>query len=409
MRQVKRLALVMISNFGRADGGRETWAYQFLPRLLQRHPHLRIDVCGLRVEGQDENRDALLSAVPEADRDRLGITFLRAFRNKVPNSLDMIRAMRRSDWPSQRPDLALGVGSFVELLAMMAAPRLRGVPKAIWLRTVYVDEKAGRIPATLRPLARAMETAVLRRAQVIIANGEDTADHYRRRGLAVEVIANAVDLERWKVPPPKFEVPIDVAFIGRLTAVKGVREYLELCRRVAASDLADGIRFHIVGEGELAIEAQDLATLGMLRFHGPIDNREMPAFLNGIDAAVALTVTDPVSRTDTGGGGVSNALLEQMAAGRLVICWNNPAFAQVVRPGEGIVVQQGSVDGLFEALELCIRDRDAARRIAACGQSRAASFDWETHLAKFDRATAPLSGLTSAQEDLALEPYDASD
>src|SRR5687768_4134929 len=170
MASAARLALVMISNFGRSDGGRETWAYQFLPRLLERKPNLHVEVCGLRVDGQEDNSEELRQAIAESERDRFDVAFLGAPRNKVPNSLDMIRAIRRSSWPSARPDLALGVGSFVELLAMMAASALRRAPKAIWLRTIYVDEKAERIPATLRPFARAVETSVLRRADLIIAN-----------------------------------------------------------------------------------------------------------------------------------------------------------------------------------------------------------------------------------------------
>ncbi len=382
-----RLALVMISNFGRADGGRETWAYQFLPRLLERKPNLHVEVCGLRVDGQEDNSDELREAIAESERDRFDIAFLGAPRNKVPNSLDMIRAIRRSSWPSARPDLALGVGSFVELLAMMAAPGLRRVPKAIWLRTIYVDEKAERIPATLRPFARAVETAVLRRADLIIANGEDTADHYRRRGLTVEVIANAVDLERWRMPPPNFDLPLDVAFIGRLTAVKGVQEFLELCRRIGESDLAGRVRCHVVGEGEFAGEAKAMAERGLLTFHGPIDNRRMPEFLSKMDCAVALTFVNPTRRNQAGGAGVSNALLEQMAAGRLVIGWDHRAYSQVVGKDEGILVPQGSVDALLAALELAVRNPERMRHIAAAGQARAGAFGWDEQLTKFEVVT----------------------
>ena len=172
-----RLAIVMISNFGRADGGRETWAYQFLPRLLARNPGLSADLFALRVDGQADNSPELESAVAAEDRMRLRQRFFRAARNPIPNSLKMIAAMFRHDWFAAGRDysLALGVGSFIELVSMLAAPGLRGVPKGVWLRTIYVDEKSDRIPRLLRPLMRLIETTVLRRADLIIANGDDTA------------------------------------------------------------------------------------------------------------------------------------------------------------------------------------------------------------------------------------------
>ena len=379
-----RLALLMISNFGRADGGRETWAYQFLPRLLQRHPQLRVDVCGLRVDGQDDNRDALLAAIPEADRGRLGITFLRAARNKVPNSVDLIRAVRGSGWPAERPDLALGAGSFIELLAMMAAPRLRGVPKVIWLRTIYVDEKAGRIPAWLRRWARSIETAVLRRADLIIANGQDTADHYRRRGLAVEVIANAVDLDRWRMPPPKFETPIDVAFIGRMTAVKGAREFLELCRRIAAGPHSARFCFHTVGEGEFSAEAQSLADAGLLVHHGTVDNSALPALLASFDACVALGFVSSGRADGSGGSGLSNAVLEQLAAGRLLVAWDNAAYRQAVDERTAVLVPQGDIDALEQAMIAIANDPTRAETMARAGSMRAQDFGFDHHMVRFD-------------------------
>lgn len=378
MTRMNRLAIVMISNFGRADGGRETWAYQFLPRLLQRHPHLHIDVCGLRIDGQDDNSDELRGAVRQSDRARLGITFLRAVQNKIPNSLDMIRAIRRSDWPNERPQLAIGVGSFVELLAMMIAPRLRGVPKAIWLRTIYIDEKAGRIPAALRPLARAIETAVLRRADLIIANGEDTAQYYRRRGITVEVIPNAVDLGRWTMPAALPRHPIKIAFIARLAAVKGIREFVELARRSARAGLP--AEFHVIGEGPESSGVTAAAADGALYYHGALANEQVRAMLLNFDMCAALTF-----KSESGGtSGVSNALLEQMAAGRVILAWRSIIFTQVLSEDSAYFADQGNADRLMEALVEAIERPDEAGRRAMRAQRIAAQYSFDSHMNRFD-------------------------
>ena len=61
------VALVMLSNFGPADGGRETWAYNFIPRLIARHKHLRLSIFGLRIEGEPDNSTLLETSVGQND------------------------------------------------------------------------------------------------------------------------------------------------------------------------------------------------------------------------------------------------------------------------------------------------------------------------------------------------------
>jgi glycosyltransferase involved in cell wall biosynthesis len=385
----KTLALVMISNFGRADGGRETWAYQFLPRLLQRDPDLSIDLHGLRVEGQADTSGELLNTFARSDRRRLHLFFHRVRRNAVPNSLKMIWAMRRWRKQPPGPDLALGVGSFVELLCMLLAPALRGSAKAIWLRTIYIDEKARRIPAWARPAAKWLETAVLRRADLIIANGDDTAAHYRARGFTVTVIKNAVDLERWQMNPPRLERPIDVAFVGRLVEVKGGYEFLELCSRLTRNVGQRAFRFHVVGEGEGEIlsAVKTLAAAGRLNLHGTVPNDDIPSTLAGMDVCVALTFVRQGGAEKSGGSGVSNALLEQMAAGRVCICWDNAAFRQVLDDDSAYFVEQGTVDALEAVMIEISENPEEARRRAANAASLAERYGIDGHMSQFGAAT----------------------
>ena len=386
----QKLALVMISNFGRADGGRETWAHQFLPRLLARNPELSTDVYALHVDGQSDNRLELEKAVAEEDRARLGSHFFRAARNRIPNSLKMIWAMFCHDWNAREAgySLAVGVGSFVELVCMLAAPGLRGVPKAVWLRTIYVDEKSDRIPAWLRPAARAIENAILRHADLIIANGDDTAAYYRSQGLRVEVIKNAVDLERWRMPPPKLKRPIDVAFIGRLTAVKGASQFLAVCRRLTTSS-PEAFRFHAIGDGSFTAQSEELAAQGRLTYHGFIPNDRLSERLRQIDVCVALTFVRQAPGDTIGGSGTSNALLEQMAAGRVCICWDNAAFRQMVGEESAYMVPQGDIDGLSAALEAIARNPGEAARRARNAAKLAEEYGLENHLLRFERAVSP--------------------
>ena len=391
----RKLALVMISNFGRADGGRETWAYQFLPRLLARNPALSTNVYALRVDGQSDNSGELIGAIAKEDRNRFSLCFLRARRNWIPNSLKMAWAMLRRGWNAGERDfdLALGVGSFVELICMLLAPGLRGTPKAIWLRTIYLDEKSHRIPEWLRPVGAAIETAVLRRAKLIIANGDDTAAHYRARGLKIEVIKNAVDLDRWRMPPPKLERPINVAFIGRLTAVKGAAEFLEVCWKLSTTDNRHDIRFHVIGDGEFTEQARPLERENRLVLHGMIPNDRLPTILDEMDICVALGFVGIGPRGRGGGSGVSNAILEQMAAGRVMLCWDNVAYRQVIGTDAGFFVSQGDTDALAQVIRSIVRDPATARSKAAAATVMAQEYGFDAHMAKFDSVISAICKL----------------
>ena len=217
----------MLSNFGRADGGRETWAYNFIPRLLERYPELRLAIYGLRVDGEPDNRETVFSAVPAAHRNRLSIDFVRAKADRWPNAFAFWNGLSTL-CREKPPAFVLAVGSWVELRAALLTPAFRNSGKLAWLRSIWTDEKAHRYPAVLRPWLERMDTAVLKRADVIIANGEDTADHYRKLGLTVRVIPNGVDLDRWRIDPPSLQAPVKVAYVGRLAEVKGIDGFGEM-------------------------------------------------------------------------------------------------------------------------------------------------------------------------------------
>ena len=383
------MSLVMISNFGRADGGRETWAYQFLPRLLARNPNLHLEIHGLRADDEPNNEPELMAAFAKADHGCVRCNFHRASRSAIPLSLKMLGAMSRERSTDELSDLVLCVGSFVDLACAIVAPTFRRSPKAAWLRTIYLDEKAHRVPRWLRPIARSIETAVLRRADLLIANGDDTAAHYRARGLKVEVIKNAVDLDRWRMPPPRLEEPIQVAFIGRLAAVKGAGEYLELAKRHAASAEKDRFHFHMIGEGEFAPAARASEALGNLTFHGPVRNEDLPETMRAMDVCVALGFVG-VDRNGRGGGsGVSNAVLEQMAASRIMLCWDNAAYRQVLDEDSCYFTKQGDVAALAATLDRIAQDTSAALRKADGAARNARDYSFDAHLDRFMAAVKP--------------------
>ena len=375
----------MLSNFGRADGGRETWAYNFVPRLLERYPSLRLSIYGFHIDGQPDN-SAMALMLGQSLGDRLSIRFVRAKAGAIPNQIAFLRRLRTI--AAGQPAFVLAVGSWVELLAVLLTPRFQSSGKLVWLRSIFADEKAHRYPAFMRPMLQRMELAVLKRADVVIANGEDTADHYRRRGLTVKVIPNGVDVDRWRIEPVRLGEQVDVAYVGRLAPVKGIEDFVEVAREARHRGLG-WLRFHVIGEGPSLASVEQAAAEGLLHYHGAVPNEQMPQLLSQMQACVALTYVRSGDEKFSGGAGVSNALLEQMAAGRIIVAWDNAAFRQVLDERSAFLVRQGDRHALMAALTHIRANPHAAEARAAEAAEVAENYGFDRHLELFADAAAP--------------------
>ena len=375
----------MLSNLGPAEGGRETWLYNFLPRLMQRFPQLRLRIHGFRPDGDPDHRETLLGTVSAGDRNRIAIDFVDAKPSRRPNAFAFWTGLRRSARNSPSPRFVIAVGSWVELLAVLVSGAFRRSGKILWLRTIFVDEKAHRISPAARGLLRRTEDAILRRADLLIANGDDTAAHYRARGFDVTVIKNAVDLKRWTMAPPKLGRPLHVAFIGRLAQVKGINEFIAAARELAGNEFV----FHVAGDGPARDDALALERAGRLRFHGPLPNEAIPGFLEHMDVCVALTFAGSDLGRRSGGAGVSNSLLEQIAAGRVLLCWDNPGYLQVLDKKSAYLVKQGDIPAISEALMQIASDLAGASARAQRASELVRGYDFEAHMTLFATAAAP--------------------
>lgn len=375
--------LIMLSSFNRSGGGRETWAYNFLPRLLASDKKLHLRIYGLKNYHEVDNSQEFVSVFANHDRERLSINIMRAYNYRVPRLflavIPLMMNLRRSHARTGSPNITLGVGSVAELILIMLSRRLRRRRKILWLRGIYLHEKAARIPSFLRVLARRLEVWGLSKANVLLANGDDIADHYRSLGLNVHVIKNGVDLEKWCMPAPALVSPLKVAFIGRLSKVKGIEEFFSAIKFVRAAGESHKFEFLVIGGGEYAEQAIALDRAGYLTYYGAVPNDQVAQYLHQVDICVALTFSSPA----LGGGGTSNALLEQMAAGKVIIAWDNPHFNQVLSTDNALLVQQGNIEQLVRALGRCFAERELLLSIASRAVGAAKEYSFENQLKRF--------------------------
>ncbi len=182
----------------------------------------------------------------------------------------------------------------------------------------------------------------------------------------VVVLENGVDLGRFRDIPPLAAQPMDdgprVGVVANLRPVKGLEVFVE-----AAAQLGERhprAVFEVAGEGELRAglerQAEAEGLTGRFKLGGGVS--DVPGFLAGLDVAVLCSHAE----------GMSNALLEYMAAGRAIVSTAVGAATDLIEDGvHGLLVPPGDAGRLAEAIGRFLDDRGLARRLGEAARRRA--------------------------------------
>jgi glycosyltransferase involved in cell wall biosynthesis len=300
--------------------------------------------------------------------------------------LDGTDAESRSLEPGDCPVLRLGLRSLHRPAALAAAAKLThfwrdqrtDVLQVYFLDSVYFGAPLARLAGLRRvvrvrnnlghwltPRHRWLGRVMGRLVDVTLTNCEPARQALLRAeggpARRVRVLENGVDLHSFAaVPPPApGRRPPRVGAVANLRPVKAI----DLLVRAAAHVLAEhpGATFHVAGEGEQRPELErligDLGLAGRFYLHGAV--ADVPAFLAGLDMAVLCSHAE----------GMSNAVLEAMAAGRPVVATDVGANGHLLRGGElGVLVPPGDEAALAGAVGGLLRDPAQAARLGAAAR-----------------------------------------
>jgi glycosyltransferase involved in cell wall biosynthesis len=270
--------------------------------------------------------------------------------------LALIRLMR-----AERADIVhtflIGANLWGRLAAVLA-----GVP------TVIASER--NVGIWEDPVKRHLGRLLARVTQRIVANAEAVRAYLVARGLdprRVVTIRNGVD-------PGRFETPLDVAavrrslgvtagdalaiVVARLEPQKGHDTVIEAA--AALSQRWPRLRFLFVGggsrEAELPALVERRGLRGRILFTGfRTDSADL---IRAADLSVLVSTKE----------GLSNTLLESLAAGRPVIASRVGGNPEVVSPDVGFLVPPRDPQALAEALAAALSDPARAARMGARGR-----------------------------------------
>jgi glycosyltransferase involved in cell wall biosynthesis len=234
----------------------------------------------------------------------------------------------------------------------------------------------------LTTMQRHVQRLVCRLADCVLVNADSIKEWLVGDGYDpsnIVVIRNGVDLPRFSGPRRadiRHELGIPegapiVAMMARFNAKKGIEDFIDAAAIVSWN--CPDARFLIVGEGHKAsrgtfTEDQAYRQTIVSRIHqlGLKDR----VLLTGYRADVESLLSDTsISVLPSLSEGLSNVLLESMAAGVPVVATRVGGTPEAVEHGEtGLLVPPADPQGLAEAIAALLRDPQLAARLAAAGR-----------------------------------------
>jgi glycosyltransferase involved in cell wall biosynthesis len=223
--------------------------------------------------------------------------------------------------------------------------RLAGVP--------WVIRTRNNLGYNLTPWQRRLSALLARLSDATITNSQACRQALLAsegpRPASVLVLENGVDLARFaRIPNISGRGSVRrVGVVANLRPVKQLHLFIDAAARLA-SDFPE-VRFEIGGEGELrgelARQITECGLEGRCTLTGVVT--DVPAFLARLDVAVLC------SRSE----GMSNALLEYMAAGRAIVATAVGGNVELIEQGvSGLLVPPGDAAVLADAIRRYLED-----------------------------------------------------
>lgn len=303
---------------------------------------------------------------PQVERIPLNLSGPQGWGGPIRANWQRIQGLRQII-RQVRPEVILSFIDQANVVALLAARGL-GIPVVISERADPRFHQIGRSWQWLR-------RRVYREAAALVVLSPEVAEWF----------TPLVARKRIVVIPNAISAPSDVAqrrepivlAVGRLSPEKGFDRLIEVARSLHERGTLRDWRFVIVGEGParaaLAQQASELPA-GTVEFAGWVAD-PAPWY-----ARAGMFVLP--SRYE----GFPNVLLEAMAAGVPAVAFENSGTRQIIRDaGEGLLVPEGDVAAMGEAVERLILDEDARRKLGVAGKGVVSRFGEPEIYARWDR------------------------
>ncbi len=184
----------------------------------------------------------------------------------------------------------------------------------------------------------------------------------------LRIVHCGVHPDRYAATPSETASGLNLLFVGRLTAIKGLRVLFDAIERLGRRDTPLAISLTLIGDGDdrawAEAEAERLGNVVLLGFKS---QSEVAEALAASDALVLPSFAE----------GVPVVLMEAMASARPVIATRVGGVSELVEDGvSGLVVPPGDAVALADAIAEIACDPQMRRSMGAAGRAKIeAEFD----------------------------------
>ena len=300
--------------------------------------------------------------------------------------------LERSDW-IERQLAYFGADALYERLALHSAAGSRaaarlGIPHLVELNAPLVDEACRYRGLHELDAAARLEGEVLAGAQRVLAVSRPLATHALRRGArSVEVLPNAVAIERYPPRPPRRGAPTVAVFTGRVRPWHGI-ETVAAAWRLLGDAAPALVVAGDAGEARALLEQVGAVLLG------PIPHCQVPAVLAEADIGLAPYARDAPDYFSP------LKLFEYMAAGLAVVAGELPATRELVSGEQAVLVPRGDPESLAAAVAGLAADAPTRDRMGRAARTLVAGAHTWRHRARrvIELVAAPAHALAAPRE-----------
>jgi len=384
----KRVIFVLYSEFPSVTGGRETWLWNMIVRLFSEY---QITIISLRTRRSTDSlyqlpNEVKLVKIPSLTSiPILGEIGRRSYGRILNAWLFSVNLFFYLSIPRpKKNEVYIALGSLFEALPL----RWLNLTKSGFRYICSVRGKAAEEISHGYPLLRDFfvhtELRNLKCADMIWANGHDTAEYLMSKGHSSLIMKNGVDVSAFSKPRYHYKRPLfmkeDYLYVTMIATLRDLRG-LDTAIKAATylkKEIAD-FRLIFVGKGgqdHWKKLTKDLGVSDMIVFAG--ERSDIPDIIHF--SSIILTLCK-----EQYGGGLSMSLLEAMAGGKPIIAWDNSIYNQIlVHRENALLVPEGDPKALAEAIERLLTDRVLAKNIAEATREDVEAFDWSEVVKDFN-------------------------
>ena len=367
------LTIIIYSNLSIAGGGRETWLANFI-----NSKEIVSSFKSLTVLSATSSKE-LGTSIEFPDNvihNSIDVSHLSNIKRIIGFSQFCRKFVKQVDREGEK-HVVICLGSYIESIAGFFACKNTSAYRVTWIRGLLEKELAQRHSGGVLEVFKLLEVFLLKRNQLVLSNGKDTAAFYEEKGIVSEVVNNGIHLNKFY--QLQTGEKIRLGFVGRLNLEKGI-DYFIGCLSELTNE--NDLEIIIAGDGfqkeTLQRVQKQLQGKVNISYLGVVDNHKIPELLAHLDISCHLTGTKTL-----GGGGVSHSLIEAMISGNRVICWDNEIFRQVDGFSSFFSAKEGSKDELLKCFRAAIQNARDEKGPSQVMINAAQNYSFHSHIQRF--------------------------